>query len=537
MMNATVSNRMKSIVARVIVAAMVGLASRPALGQVDACVSDLDGDGIVAGADLAIVLGNWGPCKACHGDVNGDHLVDGVDLAFVLTRWGGTCAPTTVSMAPQLSPFVGGVLVTIGGDRLLNPVSVSFGAAQGDVVSSTRNSIAVISPPHADGLVEVRVTTQGGSASAGSFTYYGLPGIATVFPDSAPSTGGWTVSIHGTGFYGSPVVHFGESLALSVTVVSSTHIEAIAPPGVPGSQVAISVTTAAGTATAASVFSYVSTATPPWATLIEAMPDPTVITNLALRQAIVSTGLAWRVRDNATQIEMLLIPPGTFQMGCSPSLQWGCTPTETPVHLVTLTKAFYIGRYEVTQAQWTAQMGSNPSYHQPPITPTLETNRPVEQVSATTIQGFLAATSTRLPTEAEWEYAYRAGTTTAFHGYAGNPGGTDRDEQAGEIAWHGGNTGTFGSPAGGPRSVGLKSGNGFGLHDMAGNVFEWVSDWWSPYPSEPVTDPTGPTLGSYKVLRGGSCFGATATLRSSHRTSYAPFVSATNFGFRVARNP
>jgi hypothetical protein len=100
---------------------------------------------------------------------------------------------------------------------------------------------------------------------------------------------------------------------------------------------------------------------PPWATVVQWQPDPAVVTNPVLRDAISATGLPWRVKDTATQIEMLLIPPGEFTMGCSASAQHGCAVDEHPIHQVTLTNALYLGRYEVTQAQWQATMGSNPS--------------------------------------------------------------------------------------------------------------------------------------------------------------------------------
>ena len=117
---------------------------------------------------------------------------------------------------------------------------------------------------------------------------------------------------------------------------------------------------------------------PTWATLLEAVPDPTVVTDANLRAAIVASGFAWRVRDNAANIEMLLVPGGTFMMGCSASTEFDCEFVEIPTHQVTLTQAFYMGRYEVTQAQWTAKMGINPSafsgYSDSP-------SRPVEKVS------------------------------------------------------------------------------------------------------------------------------------------------------------
>jgi formylglycine-generating enzyme required for sulfatase activity len=279
----------------------------------------------------------------------------------------------------------------------------------------------------------------------------------------------------------------------------------------------------------------------PWATVLEFAPNPAVVTNASLRKAISASGLPWRVRDNGTNIEMLLVPPGNFDMGCSASGAYGCNPDESPVHAVTLTNAFYIGRYEVTQAQWGARMGSNPSYFQSASAqvPSVQVpNRPVEQVSWNMIQGFLSATGLRLPTEAEWEYAYRAGTTTAFHSMPGFPNGTNADNQIGNIAWFYTGTCTSGALCQ-TRIVGTKAANALGIHDMAGNVLEWVNDWYSStyYASSPSTNPSGPDAGSSRVLRGGSWYYFGYYLRSSYRLNYAPEVASSVFGFRVARTP
>jgi formylglycine-generating enzyme required for sulfatase activity len=276
--------------------------------------------------------------------------------------------------------------------------------------------------------------------------------------------------------------------------------------------------------------------TPAWATLIEAFPDPAVVTDPTLRAAITATGLAWRVKDTATQIEFVLIPPGSFQMGCSASQQWGCSSSESPVHTVTLTNAFYMGRYEVTQAQWQARMGSNPSGFQSASTqvPAAEVpNRPVELVSWNTIQGFLTQTGMRLPTEAEWEYAYRAGTTTAFHGFTGYLSGTNDDSLLGNIAWVGGNSNSQTRPVGG------KLGNGYGLHDMSGNVYEWVNDRYSSsyYSSSPQNNPPGPAAGSGRVFRGGGWINSSNDCRASFRGSTGPDGTYGNVGFRAARTP
>jgi len=273
---------------------------------------------------------------------------------------------------------------------------------------------------------------------------------------------------------------------------------------------------------------------PAWATLLEAAPNPNVVTSASLRQAITAAGLAWRVKDTATQIEFVLIPPGSFQMGCSASQQSGCNAEESPVHTVTLTNAFYMGRYEVTQAQWTARMGSNPSSFQSAsvqVPAAQVPNRPVEQVSWNTVQGFLSQTGMRLPTEAEWEYAYRAGTTTAFHGFTGYLSGTNNESLLGNIAWFYSNSNDQTRPVGG------KLGNGFGLHDMSGNVWEWVNDWYGNYSAGAQANPQGPSSGSFRVLRGGYCNEVSSNCRASYRFSSLPADPSYAVGFRVAKTP
>jgi formylglycine-generating enzyme required for sulfatase activity len=219
-------------------------------------------------------------------------------------------------------------------------------------------------------------------------------------------------------------------------------------------------------------------------------------------------------------MEMLLVPRGTFVMG-----EVGYAE---PLHSVTLTQAFYLGRYEVTQGQWVAKMGSNPSYFQGQSD---SASRPVEQVSWNTIQGYLSATGMRLPSEAEWEYACRAGTTTAFHSMPGYPTGTNDESQAGTIAWHYYNSGNR------THVVGGKAANALGLFDMSGNMWEWVNDWYEGYSSGAQTNPLGPVSGSDRVLRGGSWRATANYVRSSARTSTTPDVSYSTVGFRVARAP
>jgi formylglycine-generating enzyme required for sulfatase activity len=362
-MTALVPMPLKSILASIVAASMAGLiiAQSP-------CDADLDHDGIVAGADLAIVLGDWGPCKGCQGDVTNNGTVDGIDLAFVLTLWGGECS--------QL----------------------------------------------------------------------------------------------------------------------------------------------------------------PWATVLEFDPNPSTVFDPEVGARISATGLPWRVRDVGTGIEMVLIPPGLFSMGCSASSEHACQFREFPVHPVIITQSFYISRTEVTQAQWTAVMGANPSYFQSesPDVPAAEVpHRPVELVSWNILQGFLTVSGMRLPTEAEWEYACRASTNTAFHGWSATPQGTNSAATIGAIGWFEVNESTQTRPVGG------KAANGFGLYDMAGNVWEWVGDWYGEayYASSPANDPQGPASGEYRVLRGGSIGGDSGILRVSQRAFATPGTAASNYGFRVARNP
>ena len=284
--------------------------------------------------------------------------------------------------------------------------------------------------------------------------------------------------------------------------------------------------------------------TPTWATLLEAAPNPAVVTDANLRAAIVASGLAWRVRDNGTNIEMLLVPAGTFTMGCSPSRQYGCASDENPTHQVTLS-AFYMGKTEVTQAQWVAKMGSNPSWFVPANAYSSDTTKPVEHVSWDMIQVFNSATSLRLPTEAEWEYAYRAGTTTAFHSYPAQPTGFNEDSILDNIAWYGSNSGSQ------THAVGGKLANGLGLHDMSGNVYEWCQDRLGPYSSGSVTNPTGPTdtdistfgapaySGIVRMHRGGAWNSNSGGCMASRRRYFGTGDDDYELirGFRAARNP
>ncbi|MBM3992439.1 MAG: hypothetical protein FJ298_15765, partial [Planctomycetes bacterium] len=171
----------------------------------------------------------------------------------------------------------------------------------------------------------------------------------------------------------------------------------------------------------------------PWAEVLERKPDAAVVTDAKLRGEIEQTGLPWRVKDKGTGIELLLVPPGKYQRGASAG-DGDAQADENPAHEVTLTQPFYLGRYEVTQAQWQAAMGSNPS------TKSKDPQAPVETVSHDDIANFNQKTGLRLPTEAEWEYACRAGSTAARHG------------ELDAIAWHVDNSGRTTHPVGRKRA-------------------------------------------------------------------------------------
>jgi formylglycine-generating enzyme required for sulfatase activity len=234
-------------------------------------------------------------------------------------------------------------------------------------------------------------------------------------------------------------------------------------------------------------------------------------------------------------LTMIWVKPGTFMMG-SPESEKGRLRRETQ-HQVTLTKGFHLGKYEVTQAQWERVMGSSPSSY-------IGANRPVEMVSWFNAVEFCAkltemekkagrvpeGTAYQLPTEAQWEYACRAGTTTVF-----SWGNSATSTQANFKGTH-----PYGGGASGPNlqqttDVGQYAANPWGFHDMHGNVWEWCADWYDTYPSGSVTNPKGRGAGSYRVNRGGSFNLGGALLRSAQRSLRSPSERvAGTVGFRVS---
>ena len=232
------------------------------------------------------------------------------------------------------------------------------------------------------------------------------------------------------------------------------------------------------------------------------------------------------VFTNSIGMKFVLIPAGSFTMG-SPSDEPGRDSDERQ-HRVTISKPFYLQTTEVTQGQWRRVMGNNPSYFK-----NCGDDCPVEQVSWNDAQEFIRKLNQmegidkyRLPTEAEWEYAARAGSTTRY--YFG-----DDESSLGRYAWYSRNSGKRTHP------VGQKRPNAWGLYDMHGNIWEWCQDWIGDYPSGHVIDPKGPSSGEFRVLRGGSWYYFARNVRSAYRCRLNPVLRYHSyhgsFGLRVAR--
>ena len=217
---------------------------------------------------------------------------------------------------------------------------------------------------------------------------------------------------------------------------------------------------------------------------------------------------------------MVKVEGGTFTMGATSEQGSDAYSNEEPTHKVSLSD-FYIGKYEVTQEEWEAVMGKNPSHFN-------GSNRPVEQVSWNDCRDFitrlnrLTGLNFSLPTEAQWEYAARGGNKSKGYKYSGS-------NTIGDVAWYTNNSSSK------THDVGTKAPNELGIYDMSGNVWEWCKDWYdsSYYSTSPSVNPTGPSSGSYRVDRGGSWYNDAQFCRVSYRNYYNPDFSYGNLGLRL----
>jgi len=218
--------------------------------------------------------------------------------------------------------------------------------------------------------------------------------------------------------------------------------------------------------------------------------------------------------------DMIFVKGGTFAMGCIAARANECEDDEKPAHSVTLSD-FYIGKHEVTQRQWYAVMGSNPTAF------TKSRNLPIDNVTWNEVQEFISklngktGKNYRLPTEAEWEYAARGGDKSGGYKYSGS-------DNIDKVAWYRENSDLE------TNSVGHKQPNELGIYDMSGNVWEWVNDCYGTYKSAPETDPQGPLSGSNRVYRGGSWDDGAEDCRISSRDYYYPSFRSYFLGFRLA---
>ena len=247
------------------------------------------------------------------------------------------------------------------------------------------------------------------------------------------------------------------------------------------------------------------------------LSQPTITNQVTSSVASNSNTISISVKDGVS-IDMVKVEAGTFMMGATSEMDLDIG--EKPVHQVTLTNDYYMGKYEVTQALWQAVMGSNPSNFK-------GDNLPVETVNWNDCQEFISKLNSltgrkfRLPTEAEWEYAARGGKKSRGYQYSGNSNISD-------VAWYEGNSRSKTHP------VGRKQANELGIYDMSGNVWEWCSDWYGSYSSSSQTNPTGADSGAGRVCRGGGWCDDAVCCRLSYRYGHTPDSRRTYLGLRLA---
>lgn len=247
--------------------------------------------------------------------------------------------------------------------------------------------------------------------------------------------------------------------------------------------------------------------------------QPTVST---ARQTATPVAGDTREIEVAPDVKMTFVwvAPGSFQMGSNDG-----DPDERPVHEVTLTKGYWIGKYEVTQKEWQAVMGVNPSWDKGDHLPVETISWDDCQAYVKKVNDYLArhgeALRVRLPTEAEWEFASRGGTKGKGYKYSGS-------DNVDEVAWY------YGISGNKTHEVGTKAANELGLHDMSGNVWEWCADWYGSYSSGSVTDPPGPGSGVFRVNRGGGWLDPAWNCRSALRSRLRPDYRDNDLGVRLA---
>jgi uncharacterized protein (TIGR03437 family) len=457
-----------------------------------------------------------------------------------------TITPGGVVNAADYTPAVApGMIIAVFGDSLASKVSSAAGTPLPTVLDGTSVEVDgqaiplfFVSPKQINaqmpfgvsGLVQVRVHTAAGVSAARLTVAASAPRLFTKTMDGK----GEPILVHNADWI--PVSAASPARPGEYVILFLTGLGAVSP-AIPAGQAggdngqygplnqlpARAVTVAFGGKQVAILFAGLA---PGWVGLYQInfqVPADMLRGFFALvvstKDGISQAGVLAAAEGAVDFIDFVRINPGEFMMGCSPG-DSECSSAESPRHQVRITKSFEMGQYEVTQAEWEAVMGRNPSSFK-------GATLPVESVSWEDIQQFLTYLNRRndgyryrMPTEAEWEYAARAGSTDKYAGGVPN-----------EVAWGPGNSSSKTHP------VGEKKPNAWGLYDMLGNVYEWCQDWYGSYLGSAAMDPPGPPSGSSRVFRGGSWFFSTSDVRVSSRTGVTPGdgYKAYFLGFRCVR--
>ena len=507
-----------------------------------------------------IAIQNWGE----FGDGQHEIVLYDADVEFARSTFTVGTAGDVFLRGAEALVTVGGIpyagqtmdfrwvensqhLEMVGIGRGLPPPTPSFGPATIAAQGYTQNTpITALLLPAATGGTAPLVYSLSPALPAGlSFnqttrTLSGTPTstlTATIYTytvtDANGATASLTFSLTVTASTGGTGPSFGAATIADQSYTKDTAITSLTLPHATGGTAPLTYSLSPALPTGLSfnpgtrVLSGTPTATQTAATYTYTVTDGTGATATLTFSLTVSAAQSPSTFTNSIGMEMVLIPAGTFQMG-SPASETGRYSHEGPVHQVTIGQGFYLGKYEVTQAQWRAVMGTNPSHFS-----NCGDTCPVERVSWNDVQGFIEelnsqekVTTYRLPTEAEWEYAARAGTTTAYSfGNAVN--------RLGLYAWYNDNASDKSHPVGGKRP------NGFGLYDVHGNVYEWVKDCWNAGYTGAPTDGSAWLTGdcSHRVIRSGSWYDSPRNLRSAERSWDTTDENRTvNQGFRLARS-
>jgi uncharacterized protein (TIGR03437 family) len=461
----------------------------------------------------AIQIANTALFAAPAGSIPGAQArpaTRGEDLSIFCTGLGSVAnqplSGVPAPIAPPLSTTTAMPTVTVGGVQ----ANVTFsGLAPGLVGLYQVNARVPDNAPSGDS-VPVVTTVSGAASNTVTVAVQGPPGL--VLQGLALSSNSVTA---GTSVTGTVTLSGADPKGGTAVTLQSSSFAAQLPAGG-------SVTVAAGQTSA----TFTVTTQP-----VSAAQDVTITASYAgvSKTAMLIVNSVGTLRLNPQDVlNYVWIPAGTYTMGCSPGDSECWTEgegNETPAHSVTISKGFWMGQTEVTvgaykrfaQATGTT-MPSGPAWDSGWI----QNNLPMVKMTSDDTRSYCIWAGGRLPTEAEWEYAARAGTQTKYYF------GTDA-ALLGYYAWYWENSGNAVHP------VGQKKPNAWGLYDMLGNEWEWVQDWYGAYSSQAVTDPQGPSSGRYRVVRGGSCFSYASYARVSQRVYFPSGCLDGDCGFRCVR--